>query len=101
MRPRLLIPPSVTCVLLHSTQVEALPEPDRRSLPMAYHLLLHKVVVFDGQVRSADLCRGLVTILVPRQREVNDMAEHTCAVCGQHLNSESELREHEKTCKSK
>lgn len=88
-------------MLLHTTKVNAIPEPTRRFLPMAYHLLPHKVVVFDGQVKSADLCRGRVTILVPRQREVNDMAEHACAVCGQHFNSESELREHEKTCKSK
>jgi len=28
------------------------------------------------------------------------MAEYTYSVCGQRFNSEGELREHEKTCKS-
>jgi hypothetical protein len=29
------------------------------------------------------------------------MSDYTCSACGQHFNSERELREHEKACKGK
>ena len=38
---------------------------------------------------------------VPLKGEIKGVTEYKCAVCGQQFNSQNELREHEKTCKSK
>jgi hypothetical protein len=87
--------------MLPAVPLHVIPQPAMRFLLMAYHLLSPKIMVFVGQVRSADPCPAWSWLMSSVRGEVKGMTEHKCSACGQQFNSENELREHEKTCKSK